>query len=98
MLNYFTTLELARRERAPWSSSARRRRSSTAIAEIDADVVGLIEIENNGDDARGDARRRTERTTSAEVRTTYIPTGELGTDVITTALIYKPADGRAARA
>ena len=42
------------------SSTARRRRSSARSPTIDADVFGLIEIENNGTAVR-DARRRAQR-------------------------------------
>ncbi|WP_228386993.1 ExeM/NucH family extracellular endonuclease [Ornithinicoccus halotolerans] len=90
VLNYFTTLgsrgadteaELARQEA----------KIVAALAELDADVVGLIEIENNGDEALA-------RLTGAlndhlgEERYAYLATGEVGTDEITTAFIYQPAE------
>jgi len=61
----------------------------SALAAIDADVFGLLEIENNGTavQALADAL-------NAEVGPgTYVPvvTGVIGTDAITTAIIYKPA-------
>ena len=61
----------------------------SALAAIDADVFGLLEIENNGTavQALADAL-------NAEVGAgTYVPvtTGVIGTDAITTAIIYKPA-------
>ncbi|WP_286328937.1 ExeM/NucH family extracellular endonuclease [Agromyces marinus] len=88
VLNYFTTLG-SRGAATPEEFERQESKIVSAITEIDADVFGLIEIENNGtavdtlvaaiNDALG-----------AE---TYaaIDTGVVGTDEITTALIYKPA-------
>ncbi|HEX6367181.1 MAG TPA: ExeM/NucH family extracellular endonuclease, partial [Agromyces sp.] len=62
-----------------------------AIAEIDADIVGLIEIENNGDTAVGTLVDALNEFLGDDVYD-FISTGKLGTDAITTALIYKPAE------
>ena len=61
----------------------------SALAEIDADIVGLIEIENNGT-----AVAALTAALNAEVGAgtyAHIETGVIGTDEIATALIYKPA-------
>lgn len=60
-----------------------------ALAAIDADVFGLLEIENNGT-----AVQTLADALNAEVGAgTYAPliTGVIGTDAITTAVIYKPS-------
>ncbi|MFE5408304.1 ExeM/NucH family extracellular endonuclease [Microbacterium sp. NPDC056569] len=62
-----------------------------ALAAIDADVFGLLEIENNAD---SEAVTRLAAALNAKVGAgTYVPvvTGVIGTDAITTAIIYKPS-------
>ena len=92
VLNYFTTLN----SRGANDAEEFERQESkivSAIAKIDADVVGLIEIENSVDDT---PLKTLVAALNEKVGTPgtydYIPTGKLGTDVITTALIYKPAE------
>lgn len=90
VLNYFTTLG-SRGANDQAEFDRQEAKIVSAIAEIDADIVGLIEIENNGDTAVGtlvDALNEV----MGEGTYDFISTGELGTDVITTALIYKPAE------
>ncbi|MBW9092763.1 ExeM/NucH family extracellular endonuclease [Microbacterium jejuense] len=61
----------------------------SALAAIDADVFGLLEIENNGTAVQALAD-----TLNAQVGAgTYVPvtTGVIGGDAITTALLYKPS-------
>jgi uncharacterized protein len=90
VLNYFTTLN----SRGANDAEEFERQESkivAAIAEIDADIVGLIEIENNGDTAVG-ALVEAINAEVGEGTYDFISTGVLGTDVITTALIYKPAE------
>ncbi|WP_314503284.1 ExeM/NucH family extracellular endonuclease [uncultured Microbacterium sp.] len=88
VLNYFTTLG----DRGANTAAEFKRQEAkivSAISDIDADVVGLIEIENNGT-----AVAALVDALNAEMGAgTYssIQTGVLGTDAITTALIYKPA-------
>ena len=88
VLNYFTTLN----DRGADTSAEFDRQEAkivSAIAEIDADIVGLIEIENNGT-----AVATLVAALNAEMGAdtyAYISTGVIGTDAITTALIYKPA-------
>ena len=90
VLNYFTTLN----SRGANDAEEFERQESkivSAIAEIDADIVGLIEIENNGDVAVGALVEAINEEVGAGTYD-FISTGPLGTDVITTALIYKPAE------
>ncbi|MRG59063.1 ExeM/NucH family extracellular endonuclease [Agromyces sp. CFH 90414] len=89
VLNYFTTLD-SRGANTPEEFERQQAKIVAAISEIDADVVGLIEIENNGGVA---ANALAEALNAVMGAGTYdvIETGPLGTDVITTALIYKPA-------
>jgi predicted extracellular nuclease len=88
VLNYFTTLG----DRGADTAQEFERQQAkivSAIADIDADIVGLIEIENNGTavSALVDALN----TEVGLGRYAYIPTGVIGSDAITTALIYQPA-------
>ncbi|HWM16192.1 MAG TPA: ExeM/NucH family extracellular endonuclease [Microbacterium sp.] len=91
VLNYFTTLTGPDARGANDAVEFERQESKivAALAEIDADVFGLIEIENNG--------LALETLTAAlneylgEDAYDYVETGPIGTDVITTALIYKTA-------
>ena len=61
-----------------------------ALTEIDADVVGLLEIENNvNDDAVIDLVNGLNANGAGPYA--YVNTGTIGTDAIKVALIYKPA-------
>lgn len=87
VLNYFTTFG----ERGADNQVEFDRQEAkivAALAELDADVVGLIEIENNGT-----ALETLTAALNAEVGADtydFIETGQVGTDAITTAFIYKP--------
>lgn len=61
----------------------------SALAAIDADVFGLLEIENNGTAVQALADALNAKVGPG----TYVPvtTGVVGTDAITTAIIYKPS-------
>ncbi len=102
VLNYFTTLDLGPDICGPAENmecrgadnaeefTRQRAKIIAAISEIDADVVGLMEIENNLtdnavinlvaglNDAIGDGTYA------------YVDTGVIGTDAIKVAMIYKP--------
>ncbi|MRX43644.1 ExeM/NucH family extracellular endonuclease [Agromyces kandeliae] len=88
VLNYFTTLG-SRGAATAEEFDRQESKIVAALAEIDADVFGLIEIENNGEavqtlvDALNDE--------IGEDRYVAIDTGVVGTDEITTAFIYKPS-------
>jgi predicted extracellular nuclease len=87
VLNYFTTLD----SRGATTAEELERQEAkivAALAAIDADVFGLMEIENNGGVA---AERLTEALNEhlqADVYS-YVPTPVIGTDVIATAFLYK---------
>ncbi|MDG1209051.1 MAG: ExeM/NucH family extracellular endonuclease [Paracoccaceae bacterium] len=59
-----------------------------AIVEIDADVLGLVEIENDDDIAIADLVGRVNAALGSEVYR-FIPTGDFGGDAITVGMIYK---------
>ena len=65
-----------------------------ALAEINADVVGLMEIENDGFDELSAIADLTDKLNSVVGANTYqyisIDATELGTDAITVGLLYKP--------
>ena len=94
VLNYFTTLDDGSNGARGADTLEEFRRQEAkivaALAAIDADVFGLIEIENNGDtavQALVDALNN-----QVGVGTySFIPTGTIGTDAIKVAFIYKPA-------
>ncbi|MFE5670539.1 ExeM/NucH family extracellular endonuclease [Agromyces sp. NPDC056523] len=89
VLNYFTTLN-SRGAITEEEFERQEAKIVAALAEIDADVFGLIEIENNGDTAVGTLVQALNDVVG-DGTYDFISTGVLGTDVITTALIYKPS-------
>jgi len=88
VLNYFTTLD-GRGANTPEEFERQRTKIIAAISEIDADVVGLIEIENN-DEALQDLVEGLNEAT-APGRYDFIETGVIGTDEIKVAFAYQPA-------
>jgi len=88
VLNYFTTLD-SRGANDPIEFQRQRDKIFAALADIDADVVGLIEIENNGT-AVQDLVDGLNGLVGAGTYA-YIDTGFVGVDEITVAFIYKPA-------
>jgi hypothetical protein len=88
VLNYFTTLN-SRGANTPEEFTRQRDKIFAALAEIDADIVGLIEIENN-DAAIQDLVSGLNALLGAPVYA-YVDTGAFGTDEIKVAFIYKPA-------
>jgi predicted extracellular nuclease len=64
----------------------------TALSAIDADIVGLMEIENNGGIALQMLIDRLNTVSGNDYA--YVATGTVGTDVITTAFLYKTATVR----
>jgi predicted extracellular nuclease len=62
----------------------------SALAEIDADIVGLIEIENNEDASVVDLVGGLNAVVGAGTYD-YVDTGTIGSDAIKVAFIYKPA-------
>lgn len=93
--NYFTTLrsenEKARGARTAAEFERQSAKIIAALRAIDADVVGLVEIENNGDKA---INNLVGKLNAAVGKTTYaaVPDAPQGTgsDAIKVAFIYKP--------
>lgn len=88
VLNYFTTLG-SRGAVTAEEFDRQEAKIVSALAEIDADVFGLIEIENNGTAVAALATALNDYL-GAPVYS-FIDTGVIGSDVITTALLYKSA-------
>jgi predicted extracellular nuclease len=111
VLNYFTTVDptptnagddsYTRGADTAEELARQQAKIVAALAAIDADVFGLIEIENSGvagfptDTGAPDTAvsTLTDALNAAVGAGTYafIPTGPIGTDAITTALLYKPS-------
>jgi predicted extracellular nuclease len=101
VLNYFTTLDNSGSICGPSGDlgcrgaddaeefERQRAKIVAAIAEINADVVGLMEIENN-DAAIADLVSGLNDLMGTDTYA-YVDTGPIGTDAIKVAFIYKPA-------
>ena len=101
VLNYFTTLDNeedicgptgglgCRGADADQPNEFERQRTKiiSAVVSIDADIVGLVEIENNATTAIQNLVTGLNETIGEEVYS-FIDTGTIGTDVIKVALIY----------
>jgi len=88
VLNYFATLN-SRGANTPEEFTRQRDKIIAALAIIDADVVGLMEIENNTA-AIADLVEGLNDSMGAGTYA-YLDTGVIGTDEIKVAFIYKPA-------
>ncbi|GAA2037788.1 hypothetical protein GCM10009720_17840 [Yaniella flava] len=87
VLNYFTTMGSRGANNAE-EFQRQEDKIVSAIADMDADVLGLMEIENNDDEAVTTlVNALNERV--GEDRYSAIETGQLGTDEITTAIIFQ---------
>ena len=101
VLNYFTTLDApgeplcgpnlldCRGAHSEAELARQRDKIVAALSEIDADVVGLIEIENDAGASVADLVGALNDTVGAGTYD-YIDTGTIGGDAIKVALIYKP--------
>lgn len=89
VLNYFTTLNVRGADSAA-ELDAQRAKIVAALAAIDADVAGLIEIENDAGTATAQLVAGLNAATAPGTYA-YIDTGVIGTDQIKVALIYKAA-------
>jgi uncharacterized protein len=90
VLNYFTTPNPpGRGANTPEEFERQRTKIIAAITKLDADVVGLIEIENN----EAAIEDLVDGLNAAEGTATYafVDTGVIGTDQIKVAFVYKPA-------
>jgi predicted extracellular nuclease len=103
VLNYFTTIDTGAPICGPLGNQGcrgadtveefhrQRMKIITATAALDADVIGLIEIENHpGDVPTADLVSGLNDLLGAGTYD-YIATGAIGTDAIRVALIYRPA-------
>jgi len=89
VLNYFTTLN-QRGANSAAEFTRQRDKLVEAIAGLNADALGLMEIENNGTVAVADLVAAVNTKLGAGTYT-YIDSGKPGTDEIKVTLIYKPA-------
>lgn len=92
VLNYFTTIDDAFNDARGADSISEFQRQQdklvTALLEIDADIFGLVELENNGDIAISNLVNVLNSETAPGTYD-YIATGTIGTDAIKVGLIYK---------
>jgi uncharacterized protein len=89
VLNYFTTID-ARGADSTAELDRQAAKIVAAFAGLNADVIGVMEIENNNDVAIADLVSRLNADAGAGTYA-YIATGTVGTDQITVGIIYKPA-------
>ena len=102
VLNYFPTIDTGPDICGPTNKANCRganstgeldrqfRKMTTALVQMDADIVGLIEIENNGGESLQKIVAGLNEILGAGTYA-YVHTGIIGTDAITTGYIYKPA-------
>jgi len=90
VLNYFTTLGSRGADDAA-EFERQRIKIINAIVALNADVVGLMEIENHPADAAVVDLVNGLNDVAGAGTYNYIATGTIGTDAIKVALIYKPA-------
>ncbi|WP_169448612.1 ExeM/NucH family extracellular endonuclease [Ornithinimicrobium pekingense] len=95
VLNYFTTLTSedpqARGADTETEFARQQAKIVAAINEMDTDVVGLMEIENNGDVAVGNLVDALNADADDAGKWAFVSTGVIGTDAIAQAFIYQPA-------
>jgi|GEM_PF-1736106 len=103
VLNYFTTLDTGapicgplgdmgcRGANTALEFGRQRAKIINAILEMDADIIGLIEMENHADDTALKDLVAGLNATAGPGTYDYIDTGVIGTDAIKLAFIYQPA-------
>ncbi|MCD0175994.1 ExeM/NucH family extracellular endonuclease [Deinococcus sp. 14RED07] len=91
VLNYFTTLGSAGRGASNATEFTRQKAKIVAeLRALNADVITLMEVENNGETALDDLVAALNAAAgSAEYAS--VKTGKVGTDAIRVAIIYRPA-------
>ncbi len=103
LLNLFSTLDKGKpvcgpeRDQSCRGADSKRElerqggKAVTAISMMDADIVGLVELENN---ARASLQLLVDELNNRNGSKSYafVDTGTIGDDVIKTGLIYRPAD------
>jgi predicted extracellular nuclease len=90
VLNYFTTID-SRGADSTAELDRQRAKIASAICTMDADIVGLIEIENNNPVAISDLLDGPNGINENCGPYAFVETGEIGTDEIAVAFIYKTA-------
>lgn len=101
VLNYFTTLDIPGSSCGPNNLGCRGAESElefarqkakivAALTKIDADILGLVEIENNASESLSDLVEGLNAVAGAGTYA-FVNTGTIGTDAIKVGLIYKPA-------
>lgn len=90
VLNYFTTID-SRGADSLAELDRQREKIAAAVCAMDADIVGLIEIENNGSTALLDLLNGANGINANCGPYDFIDTGVIGTDEIAVAFIYRTA-------
>ena len=90
VLNYFTTLDVRGADSIA-ELDRQRAKIVAAIVEMDADVVGIIEVENDAGTATADLVAGLNAAAGAGTYD-FIDTGVIGTDQIKVGFIYQPAN------
>ncbi|HYZ83200.1 MAG TPA: ExeM/NucH family extracellular endonuclease, partial [Bryobacteraceae bacterium] len=96
VLNFFTTLN-SRGANTAGELATQRAKIVAALRTLDADVIGLTEIQNNGatlpiSDSQAIGNLLNALNATPGDQYTLVPTGgSLGSDLITQAIIYKPS-------
>jgi uncharacterized protein len=97
VLNYFNSIDTVGGNGSPRGADSveeferQSAKLTSALAAINADVFGLMEIENNGDAATPAVKELVDRLNAVVGANTYdyIKTGKTGTDQIAVAFVYK---------
>ncbi len=97
VLNYFNTIDTVGGNNSPRGADSvdefnrQNEKLIAALQGLNADVIGLMEIENNGGAATPAVKELVDRLNAMVGADTYgyVDTGNVGTDQITVAFIYK---------
>ncbi len=102
VLSYFSTLDdsrplcgpsrnqFCRGARNPGEHKRQLQKLTAALSAIDADILALIELENNADQSLRDVAEALNSLTGDETWS-YVATGSIGQDAIKVGLLFKPA-------
>lgn len=102
VLSYFSTLDetgprcgpsrnqFCRGARNPVEKQRQLQKLTAALSAIDADILALIELENNPDQSLRDVVEALNSVTGDETWS-YVVTGSIGQDAIKVGLLFKPA-------
>lgn len=88
----FMSAAYCRGANSPFEFERQHAKTTAALAALDADIVGLVELENDeGDDQAIAALVAGVNAIAGEGTYAFIDTGRVGTDAIRNGFIYKPA-------